>query len=85
MSTKSLKKKYLTETVDLHGTPHMYVRPLVIKTVEKFWETGTDVTFITGMSDTMKNIVINVLNEYKLSYTIGDFNQINIGFIKTTI
>lgn len=69
------------EVLDLHGTPHMYARNKVIRIIEDCWDKGKEISIITGMSNTMQKIVIDVLDEYKLSYRIGD--GINYGFIKT--
>ena len=57
--------------LDLHGTKHEDVRRKVIKFVEKYWGTHDDVEIITGHSSRMKNLVIDVLDEYELIYTTG--------------
>jgi hypothetical protein len=36
---------------------------------------------VTGHSEKMKSVVIEVLNEYKLNYRVGGFAGLNKGFI----
>jgi DNA-nicking Smr family endonuclease len=57
--------------LDLHGTKHADAKNKVIRFIEKHWGTGVEAEFITGHSTKMKGIVLNTLDEYKLSYTIG--------------
>ena len=71
------------ETIDLHGIPHEFVRGDLIRKIETLWNSDTILEIITGNSLKMKEIVIEILEEYQLEYTIGDlYNQ---GYIKTTI
>jgi DNA-nicking Smr family endonuclease len=59
--------------LDLHGTKHEDVKR---KLDVFFWECMqkkiTQVEVITGMSDKMKEIVIDTANEYK--FRVNDFN-----------
>jgi hypothetical protein len=71
--------------IDLHGLRHHKVRNHLIREIENLWNSGTDVEIITGHSQTMQKIVINVLNEYKLEYNIGGWLGTNKGFVKTII
>jgi len=71
------------ERLDLHGIPHFHVRNDIIRKIEEFWNTNTEIEFITGNSEQMKQIVIEILEEYDLSYQVGDI--VNRGYIKTTI
>ena len=71
--------------IDLHGLRHHLVRTVLIREIEAIWDTDTDVEIITGYSDRMQKIVMEILDEYKLEYRIGDFSGVNTGFIKTTI
>lgn len=58
--------------LDLHGVRHEDAKQQVINFIEDNWNSNEDLEIITGHSSKMKGIVINVLNEYKLSYTIGN-------------
>ena len=57
--------------LDLHGIKHEEVKPKVVRFLEKHWGSGVEAEIITGHSTKMKGIVLNTLDEYKLSYTIG--------------
>lgn len=69
--------------LDLHGIKHIIARQLLEKTINRLWGTNQDLHIITGHSNSMKKIVIDLLTEYKLEYTIGDFSGQNTGFIRT--
>ena len=72
--------------IDLHGIKHESVRPLLIRFIEDNWDQDgpkQDAEIITGHSDKMKEIVKEILGEYKLEYTEG--NLTNQGYIKTFI
>jgi len=69
------------EKLDLHGTRYDLAKSKVIRFIENNWNTNLDLEIITGHSEKMKFIVIEVLNEYKLKYRIGDFAGLNKGFI----
>ena len=71
--------------IDLHNLRHNEVRSFLIRHIEDMWNSETDVQIITGHSMKMKEIVIEILKEYKLDYRIGDIFGSNQGFIKTTI
>ncbi len=63
--------------LDLHGVRHDDVKSKVINFIEDNWNSEEDLEIITGHSSKMKGIVLNVLDEYKLPYTIGDmFNKL---------
>ena len=57
--------------LDLHGVRHADAKQQVINFVEANWDSGDELEIITGHSTRMKDIVLNVLDEYKLPYTIG--------------
>lgn len=59
----------MIDKLDLHGVKHQDVRAMVIRFVEKYWDTGTEIEIITGHSERMKSIVKDVLDEYKLEYS----------------
>lgn len=69
------------EKLDLHNTKHEEVRQKVIAIIEQHWDTDIELQIITGHSVHMKKEVINVIKEYKLSYTIGDRLGLNKGYI----
>jgi len=70
--------------LDLHRTRHEDVRQKVIKFIERNWNSDEELKIITGHSPQMKNLVIKVLNEYQMNYSIGDMANLNTGFIHTT-
>ena len=57
--------------LDLHRIKHEDAKRKVIRFIEKHWQSGDEAEFITGHSIRMKGIVLNILDEYGLSYTIG--------------
>lgn len=57
--------------LDLHGHTHEEARKELIKCIEKHWGSNSELEIITGHSARMKGIVLNTLDEYKLTYTIG--------------
>lgn len=69
------------EKLDLHGTKYDSARSKVIRFIEDNWRTNLELEIITGHSKKMKSIVIEVLNEYRLNYRVGDFAGFNKGFI----
>ena len=71
--------------IDLHHTRHHLVRSKLIRFIEENWNKDVEAQIITGNSPRMKEIVKEVLNEYKMEYREGDFAGINTGFIKTEI
>ena len=71
--------------LDLHGIRHHMVRPKLIRFIEDNWNSDVDVEIVTGYSDKMKEIVKEVLGEYKLEYEDGDYLGINKGYIKTVL
>lgn len=68
--------------IDLHGVKHSDVIWLVIKEIERLWNTGSTLDIITGDSHKMKSIVIDILEEYNLDYQEGDILKVNTGFIR---
>ena len=75
------KKRKTIKKIDLHGLRHHMVRNILIGELENLWNSDLEVEIITGHSDSMKAIVREVLDEYKLDYQEGDL--INPGYIKT--
>ena len=67
--------------LDLHGTRIAEVRQKVIAIIEDNWDSGNKLEIITGHSNSMKKEVIEVINEYNLAYTVGDYFKFNLGYI----
>jgi len=76
-----MKNKHIYNKLDLHGTRLIEVKQKVIATIEQHWDTDVELQIITGHSGAMKEEVINVIKEYKLSYTVGDLLGLNKGYI----
>jgi protein gp37 len=70
--------------LDLHGIYHSDVPNLVDRHLWKCMQEGNlyECDIVTGNSEKMKEIVINIVEEYGLSYTIG--NPWNKGFIRVS-
>lgn len=71
--------------IDLHGIRHSDVYWYLIKEIEKYWGDNIEIIIITGYSEKMKSLVIEILNEYELDYQIGDIMGYNNGYIKTIV
>lgn len=71
------------DTIDFHGTPHQYIENDLVRKLNDMWGTETELQIITGNSTRMKEIVIAILDEHKLSYVEGDL--FNKGYIKTIV
>ncbi len=69
--------------LDLHGMRHKQAQDALERTINGHWGANEELHVITGHSDRMKQIVIDILEQYKLEYRIGDILEINMGFIKT--
>ena len=70
--------------LDLHRTLHEYAKRETIRFIEENWASGEEVEIITGNSQVMKSLVINILDEYGLTYQIGrTFDLNNKGYIIT--
>lgn len=68
--------------MNLHRVRHKNVRKKVIRFIEKHWASGSEARIITGNSSIMRNIVMEVLDEYKLCYQIDHpFDPCNKGYI----
>lgn len=67
--------------LDLHGKSHYEVNSLVDSFIwDSMKKDLIEVEIVTGNSDRMKEFVIEIINEYKLEYVIGD--MWNSGYIK---
>jgi len=70
--------------LDLHRTRHEDAKGMVIRFVEANWDNGEEAEIITGNSARMRGIVMNILDEYCLSYQISRmFDLNNQGYIVT--
>ena len=72
-------------TLDLHGETHEEAKRLLERTLNSMWGSEEELEIITGNSRQMKRIVIDILKEYTLEYTIGDWITHNNGYIKTIL
>ena len=68
------------ETLDLHGIRHHEVEERVHLFVNDNW--GKEMRIITGNSHTMKTIVCEVLNFYKLSFSLDNIRDMGYITIK---
>jgi DNA-nicking Smr family endonuclease len=70
--------------LDLHGKSHADVDQLIDRFI---WDSMRNkrgyVDIITGNSEKMKKIVIEIVNDYRLKYEIGDYY--NRGYIRVII
>jgi len=57
--------------LDLHGVRHEDARRQTIRFIEENWDQENELEIITGHSQRMKGIVIQVIEEYDLPYNIG--------------
>ncbi len=69
--------------LNLHKLKHKDVKKTVINFIEDNWGVNVELEIVTGNSQIMRNIVISVLDEYKLTYEIGRPLDINKGRIIT--
>lgn len=69
------------EKLNLHGTKHENVTRKVIRFIEDNWDSGREIEIITGYSNKMQELVINVLEEYNLSYKTGREFDYNKGYL----
>ena len=69
---------------DLHRLRHEDSRREVIRFVEEHWNEEAELEIITGNSTRMQGLVMNVLDEYKMTYQISRlFDLHNKGYIVT--
>jgi hypothetical protein len=70
--------------IDLHRMRHEDARRAVIRFVEDHWNEEAELEIVTGNSDKMRGVVMNVLGEYNLTYQISRmFDTNNKGYIIT--
>ena len=63
--------------LDLHRTRHDDARRKTIHFIEDNWGSKEEVEIITGNSQIMKDLVMNVLQEYGLNAQIGRIFDVN--------
>lgn len=67
--------------LDLHGLSHYHINSYIDKFI---WECMNkkinSADIITGNSDRMKSLVIDIIKDYNLEYQVGDYT--NNGYIK---
>ena len=63
--------------LDLHGIRHEEARRQTIRFIEAHWDDGIELEIITGHSPRMKGIVMNILQEYGLSYSVGYLYEVD--------
>ncbi len=70
--------------IDLHMLRHEDARQATIRFIEEHWNESAELEIITGNSTKMKGLVMNILDEYKLTYQISRMFDINNkGYIVT--
>lgn len=69
--------------IDLHRLRHEDARRAVIHFVEDHWNEPAELEIITGNSVKMRGIVLNLLDEYNLTYQISRMFDHNRGYIVT--
>ena len=70
--------------IDLHTLKHEDARRAVIHFIEDHWNEEAELEIITGNSAAMRGLVMNVLDEYNLTYQISRmFDTYNRGYIVT--
>ena len=65
----------MIKKLDLHRIRHEYVRNETIRFIESNWGSGKEVEIITGNSIEMRILVMNILDEYGLTYQIRSLNR----------
>ena len=70
--------------IDLHTLKHKDAQRAVIRFIEDHWNEEAELEIVTGNSAAMKGLVMNILDEYNLTYQIGRvFDIRNRGYIVT--
>ena len=69
--------------LDLHGMRHREAEDALERTINGSWGADEELQIITGHSPQMKKIVVDILDNYRLQYTIGDFSGHNMGYRRT--
>lgn len=59
------------EKLDLHGVKHEDVRAMMVRVVERHWGSSADLEVVTGNSREMTRLVVEVLREYGVEFSVG--------------
>ena len=73
------------DLLDLHGVKHAEARQMVIRFIEDRWNSDKLCEIITGHSDAMRKVAVEVIEEYKLEYNVGGALGTNPAIISLTI
>jgi len=71
--------------LDLHGHRHEEAKHLLERILNSMWGSEEELHIITGYSDHLQKIVVDILRQYKLEYSIGDFSGRNMGYVRTVL
>jgi DNA-nicking Smr family endonuclease len=71
--------------LDLHGHRHEEVKHLLERILNSMWGSEEELHIITGYSERLQKIVVDILREYNLEYSIGDFSGRNMGYVRTVL
>lgn len=66
--------------LDLHGLTYEEAGGQCHKFINKYWLSNCEGQIITGNSISMKEVVIKIINQYKLDFQVGSLN--NFGIIR---
>ena len=69
--------------LDLHGLRYEDARRSTIRFIEDHWSEDAQLEIVTGNSYFMRELVTEILDEYKLTYQIGSRFDHNKGYIVT--
>ena len=67
--------------LDLHGIRHEFVVGMVIRFVEDLIGVPSQIEIVTGHSERMRSLVIEVLDQYELDYLVGGSFGVNMAVI----
>jgi len=67
--------------LDLHHTYHSDVAHKLDEFISRYYN-DQSLEIITGNSEIMKRVVIELITEYGYDYEIGDYLGLNSGYIK---
>lgn len=71
------------KTLDLHGTKHEDVERRVVRFVESCWmNADEEAEIVTGHSDSMRQLVLEVLKDYGAEAHVGGILGVDQTFIR---
>jgi DNA-nicking Smr family endonuclease len=71
--------------IDLHGLKHADARNELIRFIEDHWDSGIDAIIITGHSEKMRKVATDVLEEYRVDYSVGGYLGVNLALIRCSL